>query len=258
MHRLTEKNESNEPETVEASVIDLVREEAKSLQRKLGYSDRRKMEEYMEGLRNIERRVAAASSDSYSHHQDGFAEDPNAHDDDPGIDKLIIPDGKGIPSLYSDHVNLMLDILVLAFQTDTTRVASFMYSYEKSGRAYPQIEAPGSHHSTSHHQSDPKNLDQLTRINTHHMELFARMLQRMSQIKEGESTLLDNVIICYGSGISDGNKHNHDDLPILVAGGGGGKNPWWATYQIWKENSDLQPLSRLYAPYGCRGRIIRR
>lgn len=222
LHRINESPVASESDSVEASVIDLVREEAKSLQRKLGYSDRRKMEEYMDGLRSIERRVAAASADSYSHHQDGFAEDPHAHEDDPSIEKLIIPDGKGIPSLYSDHVNLMLDILVLAFQTDTTRVASFMFSYEKSGRAYPQIEAPGAHHSTSHHQSDPKNLEQLTRINTHHMELFVRMLNRMSQIKEGDSSLLDNVMICYGSGISDGNKHNHDDLPILVAGGGGG------------------------------------
>jgi hypothetical protein len=116
----------------------------------------------------------------------------------------------------------MLDILTLAFQTDTTRIVSFMFSYEKSGRSYREIGAPGSHHSTSHHKGQAENHQQLTRINTHHVELFARMLDRMSKIDEGGRTLLDNVVFCYGSGISDGNRHNHDDLPILVAGGGGG------------------------------------
>jgi hypothetical protein len=209
-------------DSLETKVLDLVREEAKSLQRKLGYSDRLKMEQYLDGIRSIEKRVSIADRDSHSHHQEAFVNDPMADEEEPGIDKLIIPDGKGIPSLYADHVNLMLDIMTIAFQTDTTRVASFMFSYEKSGRSYPQIDAPGSHHSTSHHQKKPENLEQLTRINTHHMELFARMLTRMSQIQEGENSLLDNVVICYGSGISDGNKHNHDDLPILLAGGAGG------------------------------------
>jgi hypothetical protein len=209
-------------ESLEANVLDLVREEAKSLQRRLGYSDRLKMEQYLEGIRSIERRVSSADRNSHSHHQDGFANAPLVDEHEGIVSKLIIPDGKGIPSLYADHVNLMLDILTVAFQTDMTRVASFMFSYEKSGRSYPQIEAPGSHHSTSHHQKKTENLDQLTRINTHHMELFSRMLQRMSQIDEGGKSLLDNVMICYGSGISDGNKHNHDDLPILVAGKAGG------------------------------------
>ena len=208
-------------DSVEASVLDLVRDEAKSLQKKLGFNDRRKLEQYLDGLRSIEKRVSMADRDSHSHHQHAFLNDPLAEVDDPTISKLIIPDGKGIPSLYSDHVNLMLDILTLAFQTDTTRVASFMFSYEKSGRAYREIDAPGSHHSTSHHQNEAKNLDELTRINTHHIELFSRMLKRMSQIDEGGGSLLDNVLICYGGGISDGNKHNHDDLPILLAGGGG-------------------------------------
>lgn len=214
--------EVTKSDSPESSVLDLVREETKSLQRKLGSNDRRKLEQYMDGLRSVEKRVALADRDTHSHHQDAFKNDPKADGDALDVSTLIIPDGKGIPSLYADHVNLMLDILTLAFQSDTTRVASFMFSYEKSGRAYPEIEAPGSHHSTSHHQNEAKNLDQLTRINTHHMELFARMLQRMSQIDEGGSSLLDNVMICYGSGISDGNRHNHDDLPIVVAGGGGG------------------------------------
>ncbi len=170
--------EVTKSDSPESSVLDLVREETKSLQRKLGSNDRRKLEQYMDGLRSVEKRVALADRDTHSHHQDAFKNDPKADGDALDVSTLIIPDGKGIPSLYADHVNLMLDILTLAFQSDTTRVASFMFSYEKSGRAYPEIEAPGSHHSTSHHQNEAKNLDQLTRINTHHMELFARMLQR--------------------------------------------------------------------------------
>ncbi len=213
--------------SVDKSVLDLAREDTKSLQRQLGFSDRRKLEEYLDGLRSVEKRIALATIDNQSHHGEAFrdAPPPSGHDDDDDDiqwSDIIIPDGRGIPSLYSDHVNLMLDLMTLAFQTDTTRVASFMFSYEKSGRAYPEIDARGSHHSTSHHGKKEENLSQLTRINSHHIDLFSRMLGRMSQIQEGDRTLLDNVLFCYGAGISDGNKHNHDDLPILIAGGAGG------------------------------------
>lgn len=213
--------------SVEKSVLDLVRDDTKAMQRQLGFSDKRKLEEYLDGLRSIEKRIAVAARDTDSHHVEAFRDvpPPGGHDDDDDDiqwREIIIPSGKGIPLVYADHVNLMLDIMTLAFQTDTTRLATFMFSYEKSGRAYPEIEARGSHHSTSHHGSKEENLSQLTRINSHHMDLFARMLVRMSNIKEGEKTLLDNVMICYGAGISDGNKHNHDDLPIIVAGGAGG------------------------------------
>ncbi|QDV24834.1 DUF1552 domain-containing protein [Aureliella helgolandensis] len=207
-------------DTLETSVLDLVQEETRALQRKLGFSDRRKLESYLDGLRSIERRVTLATRDAYSHHQDAFTEDPLLHADEPDLPELIIPGGRGVPEVYADHVNLMLDILTLAFQSDTTRLATFMFSYEKSGRSYSEIEAPGSHHSSSHHQKKPETLEQLARINTHHIALFSRMLQRMAAIDEGGSSLLDNVLICYGSGISDGNRHNNDDLPILVAGGG--------------------------------------
>ena len=208
--------------SVEESVLDLVQEETRSLQRRLGFRDRRRLEEYLDGIRGIERRISRAESSRHSHHQEAFKADPIGDADDPDLPRLVIPDGKGIPSVYADHVNLMLDILTLAFQTDTTRVATFMFSYEKSGRSYAEIEAPGAHHSSSHHGGKPENHAQLVRINTHHMTLFARMLERMAATEEGESTLLDNVMLCYGSAISDGNKHNHDNLPILVAGGAGG------------------------------------
>lgn len=210
-------------DTPESSVLDLVREEARNLQRNLGYADRQKLQEYLEGLRSVELRIAQAEADDHGHHADGLATDPLAEADDPRLPKLIVPGGRGIPSTYAEHVNLILDILTLALQTDQTRIASFMFSYEKSGRAYKEVDAPGSHHSNSHHQGKAENHQRLTRINTLHVELFALMLERMAQIPEGEGTLLDNVIISLGSGISDGNRHNNDDLPLLVAGGGGGR-----------------------------------
>jgi hypothetical protein len=211
--RGAEEQPAAKTDSIEGSVLDLVREDARGLETKLGFSDRRKLEEYFEGLRSVERRIDGASKDGHTHHQEGFKDD---------LPRLVLPDGRGIPSTYAEHVTLMLDILTLAFQSDTTRVGSFLFSCEKSGRAYPEIDSPGSHHGTSHHQNKPENLAKLTNINTHHMNLFGKMLQRMSAIDEGGSTLLDNVLICYGSGISDSNKHNHDNLPILVAGGGGG------------------------------------
>jgi len=204
-------------DSIESSVLDLVREDARSLQGRLGFSDRRKLEEYFEGLRSIEKRIDQAG-------KEGVPPPPGSKDE-PGkfseLPTLTMPGGRGIPSSFAEHVNLLLDILTLAFQTDTTRVATFMFSCEKSGRSYPEIQV-GSHHSISHHQGKAENHAMLTKINTLHLELFARMLGRMGQIWEGESTLLDNVAICYGSAISDGNKHNHDDLPVLLAGGGGG------------------------------------
>ncbi len=209
------------PDTAETSVLDLVRDEARDLRRELGISDRQKLEDYLDGLRDIEKRIAQADRDDHSHHQEGLAEEQRKgrHSNLP---ELIMPEGKGIPNTYGDHAALLLDILVLAWQTDTTRVASFMFSNEKSGRAYPEIGARGSHHSTSHHGGKPENHAQLTAINSHHMALFGRMLERMANTWEGDRTLLDNSVISYCSGISDGNKHNHDDLPVVVAGGGGG------------------------------------
>jgi hypothetical protein len=199
-------------DSVEGSILDLVRDDARDLRHHLGSSDRDKMEEYLEGVRGIERRIAGIDPGT-----SGTPEPLDAR-----IREPVFPEGKGIPKVYADHVNLLLDILVMAFQTDTTRVASFMFGMEKSGRSYPEIGAPGSHHSTSHHDNKPENLAELTKINTHHLGLFARMLRRMGEIREGDRTLLDNVVFLYGCGISDGNKHNHDDLPILLAGGGGG------------------------------------
>jgi hypothetical protein len=232
-------------DTVESSVLDLVREDARSLQNRLGFSDRRKLEEYFEGLRSIEKRLD----------QTGKAAEPGAKDSPPAgnfsdLPTLTMPGGRGIPSTFSEHVNLMFDILTLAFQTDTTRVASFMFSCEKSGRSYPEIQV-GSHHSISHHQNKAENHASLTKINTLHMELFARMLGRMANLWEGETTLLDNVALCYGSAISDGNKHNHDDLPVLLAGGGGGAFKGGRHLKLGKKTPICNLFLDMVAPAGA-------
>jgi hypothetical protein len=211
--RRRDGNEESRPtakgDSIESSVLDLVREDARTLQARLGFSDRRKLEEFFEGLRSVERRIEQAGANAP---QDAPAE--------PGdLPKVNLPAGRGIPSTFREHVNLMLDILTLAFQTDTTRVASFLFSYEKSGRSYPELQMSGSHHSISHHQGKAENHEKLTRINTLHVELFARMLEKMAGTPEGDGKLIDNVLLLYGSGISDGNRHNHDDLPVFVAGG---------------------------------------
>ncbi|HEX3135803.1 MAG TPA: DUF1552 domain-containing protein [Planctomycetota bacterium] len=217
------KAEKQNPEDrVGASILDLVREDARKLMGNLGSNDRAKMEGYLDGIRSIERRLDLAEKDSAevaaAGGSNGKAKTPGAG----APPDLMIPTKAGKPAVYADHVNLMLDLLTMAFWTDTTRIGTFMFSFEKSARAYPELGAPGSHHSYSHHNDKPENLDPLTKINTHHMTLFARMLSNMAKLKEGDGTLLDNVAIMYGSGIGDGNKHTREKLPILLAGGGGG------------------------------------
>lgn len=212
-------------ERIGTSILDLMREDARKLMGNLGSNDRAKMEGYLDGIRSIERRLDLAERDAAEVAAAGGAGSDKGKPKVPGAGAppdLMIPTKPGKPPVYADHVNLMLDLLVMAFWTDTTRVGTFMFSFEKSGRSYPELGASGSHHSYSHHNDKPDNLEALTKINTHHMTMFARMLNNMSKLKEGDGTLLDNVAIMYGSGMSDGNKHNSDNLPILLAGGGGG------------------------------------
>ena len=129
----------------------------------------------------------------------------------------------GVPKDVKDHVRLMADLMVLAFQTDLTRVATFPLANDGSNRPYPFIDVPEGHHDLSHHGSDPKKLEKIKKINTFHIEQFAYLLGKLKAVKEANgTTLLDNVMLVYGSGIGDGNRHNHDDLPILLVGKGGG------------------------------------
>lgn len=185
------------------SILDFVREDAVSLQGKLGANDRRKLDEYFSSVRDIEQRIERAAK----------------------MPEVKVPDGprpSGVPASYEEHLKLMCDLLVLAFQTDTTRVCTFVLANEGSNRAYPFLSIPEGHHELSHHQNDAKKLAKLREINTFHMKQFAYLLTKLKSIREGDGTLLDHCLIAYGSGNSDGNRHNHDDLPILLAGRGNG------------------------------------
>ncbi|MFM7040434.1 MAG: DUF1552 domain-containing protein [Planctomycetaceae bacterium] len=184
------------------SILDFVGGDLKRIQPSLSGADRQKLDEYFTSLRDIEQRVARADQ--------GPREVP----------ELKLPDG--VPAELKEHIRLMFDILALAFQTDSTRVATFMLADAGSNRTYPDVDVRDGHHELSHHQNDQGKMEKISRIDRYLVEQFAGFLTRLSSISEGGSTLLDNSMILYGSAISDGNRHNHDDLPILLAGGGGG------------------------------------
>lgn len=190
------------------SILDFVREDAKALGSRVGGSDKQKLDEYLASVREIEMRVENAE-------RMVAAEAPVIA---PGYE---IPEG--IPESYEDHARLMMDMLVLAFQTDVTRVCTFMLANEGSNRSYRNIGVRDGHHSLSHHQGDAAKLERIRDINHFHMQQFAYLLDRLKGIREGDGTLLDNSMIVYGAGLADGNQHAHDNLPLLMAGRAGGK-----------------------------------
>jgi hypothetical protein len=185
------------------SLLDFVAEDVRGLEPKLGGADRRKVDEYLTGIREIERRIDAAR---------------------PTIDvgRATVSPPAGIPSDYAEHIRLMSDLLVLAFQADLTRVATFVFANDGSNRSYRAIGVPDGHHDLSHHGNDPRKQAKIRAINRFHVEQFAYLLGRLKSVAEGDATLLDRSMILYGSGISDGNSHSHDNLPILLAGKGNG------------------------------------
>lgn len=191
-------------QALQQSVLDFVADDAKRLQTKLGRNDNRKLDEYLTGIREIERRIGT-----------NVAAAPVDVDVD-----YAIPDG--IPGDYQDHMRLMCDMLVLAFQTDSTRVATMMFANAADNKNYRKIGVPDGHHDLSHHGGNPDKLKKIAEINRFHVQQLSYLLQKMKSVKEGERTLLDNSMICYGSGISDGNRHNNENLPIILAGGGAG------------------------------------
>ena len=185
------------------SILDLVGERTTSLAADLGPADRRKLDEYLSSIREIERRIEMAEAD-----MTGLA---------PTIDKPT-----GIPVLYGDYVKLMFDLQVIAFQTDMTRIVTMMMGREGSMRTYPEIGVPDPHHPLTHHRGNAEWIERVTKVNTMHMELFAGFIQKLKSTPDGDGSLLDHSMIVYGSGLSDGNRHTHEDLPVLMVGGGGG------------------------------------
>jgi len=187
------------------SILDYVREDAASLKISLGANDKRKLDEYLTGVREIEKRIELAGKQAKETVR-------------PEMEKP-----EGIPVDFEEHVTLMYDLMTVAFQTDSTRVATFMVGREGSNNTYRQIGVPDAHHGISHHRGDAEKVEKLTKINEYHATLFARWLQRLAATKDGDGSLLDHMMIVYGSSLSDGNRHSHHDLPILVAGGANGK-----------------------------------
>ncbi len=186
------------------SVLDLVKADFNELNGKLGVQDQRKLDEYFSALRDIELRIERA----------GKFPEPKA--------PAGVATPAGVPATYEEHIRLMNDLLVLAFQTDTTRVCTFVLANEGSNKPYPFINVAEGHHDLSHHGNDAAKKTKIRDINRFHTKQLAYLLGKLKSVKEGDGTLLDHCMIAYGSGNSDGNAHNHDDLPILLAGRGCG------------------------------------
>ena len=186
------------------SILDLVTDDASKLKQQLGQTDRRKVDEYFSSVREIEQRIERAKTDSSNQK----------------IPDLTLP--RGVPKELDEHIGLMFELMALAFQTDTTRVATFMMANEGSNRSYPMVGVNDGHHHLSHHQNKQDWIDHLKKIDKYLIGHYAKFLERLNGISEGNGTLLDNSMVLYGSAIADGNHHSHHDLPILLAGKGGG------------------------------------
>ncbi|MFN7934520.1 MAG: DUF1552 domain-containing protein [Bryobacteraceae bacterium] len=186
------------------SILDTVTEETSSLKSTLGATDKRKLDEYLHSVREIEKRITTAERDSK---------------------ELTPPFAKpdGAPFDYAEHARLMYDLMTVAFQTDSTRIITFMMGREGSSRAYREIGISDAHHPLTHHRGNEEMVEKVRRINRYHVEQFAGWIDKLSKTPDGDGTLLDSAMIIYGSGLADGNRHTHHDLPVLLAGGGNGK-----------------------------------
>ncbi len=184
------------------SILDFVSEDTRKLQTNLGPTDKRKLDEYLSSIREIERQIEKAEKD-------------NAQIN-PGMPKPY-----GVPADFAEHFKLMSDMLTVALQADLTRVFTFLVTREGTSRSYREIGIADGHHPLTHHQNKPELMEKVAQINTYHTKQFAGWLEKLKSIREGDSTLLDNSMIVYGAGLADGNRHNHEDLPTLIAGRGG-------------------------------------
>jgi Protein of unknown function (DUF1552) len=186
------------------SILDSVTDKLAGLQRDLGPQDRGKIDEFTESLRDIERRIQKAEEQSE-------------------LELPSLDQPQGVPPSFEEHLELMLDLQLLALQSDLTRVISFMISKEQSARPYPQIGVPEAHHPLSHHGNQPELIERMSKINTYHAQLFAGYLKKLRETQDGDGTLLDHMTILYGSGISNSNAHSGDNLPLILMGGGAGR-----------------------------------
>ncbi|MDQ3813104.1 MAG: DUF1552 domain-containing protein [Armatimonadota bacterium] len=199
---LEERASRQRRERYQKSILDFVLEDANDLKLQLGTRDQHKLDEYFTGIREIEQRLARVEKEQ------------------PVVTPMARP--SGIPKDPGEHIRLMSDMMVLALQSDMTRICTFMFANDGSNRSYRTIGIPEGHHELSHHGRDAQKQEKVRQINRFHTTQLAYLLEKMKSIREGEGTLLDNSMVVYGAGISDGDRHNHDDLPILLAGKGAG------------------------------------
>lgn len=183
------------------SLLDFVRDDAARLRATLGAGDRRKLGDYLDSVREVERRIRNARHD---------------------VDLPVMDHPDGVPPTFEEHVRLMSDLITIAFQADLTRVVTLMYSREQGNRTYRSIGVPDGHHGLSHHQNDPEKMARLAMIDRHHVAMLAYFLGKLRAAQDGDGSLLDHSMVVYGASLSDSNAHTHEDLPTLLAGGGGG------------------------------------
>jgi hypothetical protein len=186
------------------SILDSVNEKLTDLKRQLGAQDQHKMDEYAESVRDVERRIQKAEQQS-------------------SVELPTIDQPQGVPPAFEDHLALMLDLQLLAYQSDLTRVITFMIGKEQSARPYPQVGVPEAHHPLSHHENNPEIIAHMSKINRYHTELFSKHLAKLRATADGDGSLLDHMTILYGAGISNSTRHSGDNLPLLVVGGGAGR-----------------------------------
>ena len=187
-----------------ASLLDSIIGDMKRLKRGLGVNDRSRVSDYLDSIREVERRIQKAETDTKDKPM-------------PDLDRPM-----GVPAAYADHARLMFDLQLLAYQGDITRITTFQIARETSNRSYPEIGISDPHHPLSHHGDNPEKIEKMSKINAFHVSLFAEYLERLKNTPEGNGSLLDNVLLLYGSGIGNPNVHNHSNLPIIVAGGAAG------------------------------------
>jgi hypothetical protein len=195
------------------------------LEGRLGAADKLKLDEYLHAVREVERRLE--ESEKLSSRE---------------IDVPDYPRPEGVPSDKDEHLRLMIDMMVLAMATDSTRVLTFMYTNDSSNRSYKQIGVPEGHHDLSHHGGNKEKQEKIAKINRHHVSHLSYFLDKLAATREGETSLLDNSMILYGSGLADGDRHDHHDLPILVAGRGGGAIETGRHLRVARET----PMTNLY------------
>jgi hypothetical protein len=188
------------------SILDFVREDAAKLGQTLGTSDKRKLGEYLESIREIERRIQKAEERAAT-----------------GAPIPAFDQPAGIPPTFEEHCDIMFDLMTIAFQADITRVITLMIGREGGNRTYRQIGVPDAHHGLSHHFNDPAKIERLQKIDQHHVEMYSRFLGKLKKTVDGDGTLLDHSMVLYGCSISDSNKHEHFNLPTVLAGGGAGR-----------------------------------